>query len=428
MPTLIEERVEKILSEIKISHIFPEATSSSHVCPSCGKRGKFYQVGGDKLAKCYSSSCEFNITKNVINSYKWKHRLTYYEAIVQLEQHFGLTTVNIVPQRSKVLEQCLDIYQHYLWSEVGKEALNYLRSRGFLDEIIKQEKLGFAPHTSSLRKFDFSIEDLKNEGLLYEDKEFYSKRIILPIRDGKGNLVHLNGRYVGAIPKSANGEDLCGRYKETKSMPGVPSSKSLLGFENLIPEYLTQTDTLIISEGYLDGLSLIQLGIPAVSSFGLEKISSHYSKFNKFKNLIFMFDNDTYDVNHPKYPLEYKSWIRILPQLIDLQIALPKVNFYICMVPLTTRTKTGILKPTKDINDWLNASKLTSTQTLNYINSHKRELISSLISKWGSKLEHHLTLLRLINITNRVDLKQDMEKYINPTVSILDYALNLVSA
>lgn len=430
--TPIDDRVEKILSSIKISDIFPELNSKSSICPSCGKRGKFYQINSNQLAKCYSASCIFNRPKNVINSYRWKvgleHKSGFYEAIQKLESEFGLTNVNLVPKRSKVLEECLDIYQYYLWSPIGKEALNYLKSRGFIDEIIKQQKIGYAPHISCLREFDISIDNLKQEGLLFEGKEHFSNRIILPIRDIKSNLIHFTGRYVGEVPKSPSGEDMLGRYKESKSLPNIPSSKSFLAFENNIEGYIKQTDTLIVAEGYLDALTLIQLGIPSVATFGLEKISSHYNKFSKFKKLVFMFDNDTFDINHPTHPLEYKSWIRVLPQLIELQVALPKVKIYTCLVPNNTKTSTGGIKSTKDINDWISTGNIKSVEVSTYIEKNKQELVESLISKWGCNIEHHLTLLRLIKVVNREELKKELSKYIQPNLDILDYALNLVSA
>lgn len=423
--TSIDDRVNKILEEVKIIDIFPES-NSTHTCPACNKRGKFYQIAGGKLAKCYSSSCIFNNPKNVINSFRWQSGLEqksdFITAIQELEVKFNISNINLVPQRSKLLEECLDIYQDYLWSSSGKDALNYLINRGFLPDIIKQEKIGYAPHQSCLREYDVDILGLKREGLLVDNKEVFFKRVILPIRNIRGNLVHYTGRYIGEIPKDSKGDDLLGRYKETKSITHIPSSKSLLAFEDRLSNYLKYTDTLVIAEGYLDALSLIQLGIPTVASFGLEKINSHYSKFSKFNNLIFMFDNDTYSNDHPTQPLEYKSWIRILPQLIELQTSLPTINFYTCLVPNMTNNKR-----TKDINDWVNLGNISSSQAKLYIETNKKELVTTLISKWGGNIENHLSLLRLIKTVNKDGLKEELNKYIDPSTSILDYALNLVS-
>lgn len=421
-----KERKERILQQVRIQDILDiKGNSKYSTCPACGKLAKFSIFAG--LAKCHSASCEFNKVKNVIECYKWKHNLTgkegYWEAIKRIELDFNLPTVNATPERSRILESCLDIYQHYLWSDEGKEALAYLKNRGFLTEAIKKYKIGFAPHISCLREFDVSRKELEKEGLMYAGDEYYFNRIILPIRDMRGNLLHFTGRYISNIPKNEKGEDLIPRYKETKTVTNVQGTKSFLAFEDLIINYSKTSDTLVIAEGYFDALSLVQLGIPAVASFGLEKISSHHYKLSKFKNIIFMFDNDTFDKDHLKHPLEYKSWLRIIPQIIELQLALPTLNFYTCMVPNLTKNK-----KTKDINDWVNIGKLSRESVLNYIELKKKELLINLISKWGSSMDKHISLLQLIKSTERKELLIDLAKYIPPHTSILEYAIDLISS
>ena len=415
-----EERKERILNEIKITQIVDVKETGSSTCPCCGKPNKFSVQANRGL--CWSSNCELNKSNDVIGLYQWKHSLSFWEAVKAIEAEFNLPVGNNKPPaRSQFLEQCLDIYYDYLWSYEGKEALNYLRSRGFLDDTIKDYRLGYAPNFSCLRNKGIDVSKLKSEGLLSENKEYYSKRIILPIRNRLGHLVHFTGRYILPITN-----DYIPRYKDTKKTDNK-GTKDFLIFEDRINNYLNYGDTLYVAEGYPDTLSLAQVGLPVVGSLGLEKLTTHQSKLRKFKHIIFMFDNDTYEANHKKYPLEYKSWTRITPQLIDLQIALPHINFHICLVPANTQTKQKYFKETKDINEWINAGDLNGDGVKKYITSKKKEFVTSLLTQWGEDKSKHFTLLKLITVTKKDYLKSELVKYIDPNTSIIDYACELIA-
>jgi len=416
-----EERKERILSEIKVSQVIDVKDSGTSTCPCCGKPNKF-SVQANR-GKCWSSSCDLNKSNDVISLYGWKHNLNFWESIKAIESEFNLPVGSNKPsERSQLLESCLDIYVNYLWSSEGKQALTYLRDRGFLDSTIQDYKLGYAPSFNCLRSKGIDSKKLTIAGLLADNKEYYSKRIVFPIRDRVGHLQHFTGRYILPITN-----DSIPRYKDTKKADNK-GTKDFLVFEDKLTKYLTLSNTLYVAEGYPDTLSLAQVGLPVVGSLGLEKLTSHYSKLSKFENIIFMFDNDTYEADHPKYPLDYKSWVRITPQLVDLQIALPHINFETCLVPSNTQTKQKYFKPTKDINDWINTGQLTGDEVKKYINSKKKEFVTSLISQWGGDRSRHFTLLRLITATKKDYLKSELVKYIDPSISIIDYACELIAA
>ena len=416
-----EERKDRILSEIKVSQVVNVKDKNTSTCPCCGKSNKF-SVQANR-GKCWSAYCELNDSKDVIGLYGWKHNLNFWDSIKAIETEFGLPVGNSNPsERSQLLEKCLSIYKDYLWAHEGKQALDYLRERGFLDSTIRDYRLGYAPNFNCLRSKGISASDLAKEGLFEDNKEYYSKRIILPIRDRLGHLVHFTGRY--ALPIT---DDSIPRYKDTKKANNK-GTKDFLVFESEISNYLKNSDTLYVGEGYPDTLSLRQLGLPAVGSLGLEKLTGHYSKLKDFKNIVFMFDNDTYDADNLKYKREYKSWVRVVPQLIDLQIVLPNINFYTCLVPANTKTKQKFYKPTKDINEWISVGELTGDEVKSYITLKKKEFVTSLVDKWGSNRSQHFTLLKLITATNKHYLKAELAKYIDPKLSIIDYACELIAA
>lgn len=424
-----QERKERIINEIKISQILDVKDYNSSTCPCCGKSNKF-SIHANR-GKCWSSYCELNKSQDVISLYQWKHNLAdRWEATKAIEQEFGLAVGSNKPnERSQLLEKCLDVYHHYLMKTIeGKQALDYLRSRGFLDSTIEQLKLGYAPDFSCLTRAGIKATDLHKEGLYEEGKEYYSKRVILPIRNTFGHLVHFQGRYILPITKDNKGEDTIPKYKDSRAAQGK-TTKDYLALEEYLDSYLKSSDTLFVAEGYPDTISLWQKGLPVVGSLGLEKLTQHTSKLKKFENIVFMFDNDIYPFNHPKYSLEYKSWIRVIPQLVELQLALSQVNFYTCLVPHHTIHKTDkYAVETKDINEWLTVGQLTGDEVKAYIAKKQTEFVSSLVSQWGSDTSYHFSLLRLIQATGKSYLKQELLKYIPSSKSPIDYACEVLAA
>lgn len=422
-----QERKQRIVNEIKISQVLDVKDYGSSTCPCCGKSNKF-SIHANR-GKCWSSYCELNKSQDVISLYQWKHNLAdRWEATKAIEQEFGLTVGSNKPnERSQLLEHCLKVYADYLWS--NKEALHYLRSRGFLDETIKQLKLGYAPDFSCLTRQGIKVTDLVREGLYKEGKEYYSKRVIFPIKNLFGHLVHFQGRYIFPIPKDDKSEDTIPKYKDSKAAQGK-TTKDYLALEEYIDKYSKEIDKILyVAEGYPDTISLWQKGLPVVGSLGLEKLTQHTSKLKKFKEIVFMFDNDIYPFDHPKYPLEYKSWIRVIPQLVELQLALPQINFYTCLVPHHTIHKIDkYAVETKDINEWVNIGQLTGDEVKQYIRAKKTEFVESLVSKEGSNLSYHFTLLRLIQATGKDYLKKELFKYLPPNKTPIDYACEVLAA
>ena len=423
-----QERKQRIIDEIKVSQVLDVKDYGSSTCPCCGKSNKF-SVHANR-GKCWSSYCELNKSQDVISLYQWKHNLAdRWEATKAIEQEFGLVVDSNKPnERSQLLEKCLDIYVDYLWSSKCKEGLNYLRGRGFLDETIRELKLGYAPNFSCITSKGIKAADLQREGLHAESKEYYSKRVIFPIRNIFGHLVHFQGRYILPIPKDEKGEDTLPKYKDSKPAKSK-TTKDYLALEEKIESYLKFSKTLYVAEGYPDTISLWQKGLPVVGSLGLEKLTTQINKLKKFDNIVFMFDNDFYSADHPKYRLEYKSWIRVIPQLVELQIALPNINFYTCLVPHHTLHKTDkYAVETKDINEWITVGQLTGDEVKAYITKKQTEFVSSLVSQWGSDTSYHFSLLRLIQATGKSYLKQELLKYIPSTKSPIDYACEVLAA
>ncbi|MEG2255029.1 MAG: DNA primase, partial [Vagococcus sp.] len=102
-------------------------------------------------------------------------------------------------------EKIADLYHHILLNtQVGEQALAYLKERGLTEEVIKTFKIGFAPRDRRLlfkilEKDHYSEDILRKTGLLFQldngdwlDR-FY-QRIMFPITNFQGKVIGFSGR------------------------------------------------------------------------------------------------------------------------------------------------------------------------------------------------------------------------------------------
>lgn len=405
----VEERIEQILSLVSISDI-SDLKNGGNTCPCCGKKQKLW-VWSNQSYKCFYPSCELSEgPRNVISLYRHLNSLLspagFYQALQDLEQIAGIELAeSFFKTRSTALEQALCVYQEILWSEEGQPALHYLMKRGFSRETINQLGIGFAPAQGCLRDYNLDEVKLVREGLLKNKRDYFRNRVIFPIFNVQGYLVHLQGRYLGDLPLDSKGQPLCGRYKDSRS--DKSGSKNYLFLEHFLKEY--NSGQLVLAEGAPDAMSFLEAGVSSVGVLGLEKLTSHHHKLKKFKRLVFAFDNDRFDADHPKYPNQFKSWVSILPQVLTLQILLPNTVIDLWTPPLGC----------KDANELLQnqgaAGLLRSLQTC-------WPFPETIIQKWGPNLSYHKDLLKLVTVMPQY--KNMLLKHI-PFTDPLDYAIEV---
>jgi hypothetical protein len=422
-------RAERIRRTIPISSIYPGVRDSgSSTCPICGARGKFYVRGG--WAKCFRSTCDLTLFHNnkavdVIGLYRYKENLyekgSFYIAMDRLEGVDKQAEINTATsRRHQLLEECIEVYRSELLSKKGEAVRKYLASRGFLKESIELLGIGMASHSGVLGEYGIDRTLLEEEGLINYGKEVMSNRIIFPVRDSSGSLVHLTGRYIGPIPNDKDG-DIYPKWKHTSCLTN-PAIGNYLALEETLRG--NRDNYVVLTEGYADALSLYQIGIPTVGSFGLNGLTKHIDKFRHLKEVICIYDIDTFPIDHPTYPLEYKSWRVVLPQLLDIQILLPDTKISLFFIQGEGK---HLDKPyqVKDINEWLIATSPTKDEVLREIGSNKKDLVEYLITKMGPDIKQHELLIKLCISTGRgMSL---LESYIPSNYSPLSYALTVMT-
>lgn len=173
----------------------------------------------------------------------------------------------------QVLDHAIAFYHAVLThSNAGKEALDYLRGRGFTDETIAAHQLGWAPGgwdqmTRTLAaKRDVRADELVEVGLASPRQggrggvyDRFRSRVLFPIRDQNGHAVGLGGRLLaGDGPK----------YLNSPATPLFDKSRTLYLIDKAKGS-IRKSGQAVIVEGYTDALMAHQAGFDnVVASLG----------------------------------------------------------------------------------------------------------------------------------------------------------------
>ncbi|MFH5182782.1 DNA primase [Paenibacillus sp. TAB 01] len=203
------------------------------------------------------------------------------------------------PEKTKLLEAyelAGKLYQYILKNtEQGKQAMQYLRSRGLHDRMIETFGIGYAPPqwdtlAQLLERREFSLPLMEKGGLLsarqdgqgYFDK--FRDRILFPIHDWKGQLIAFGGRAMGdAQPKYLNSPESMLFYK----------SRSLYNFHRSRAQIRKQQQ-LVLFEGYVDVIKAWEAGVTnSVATMGTALTEEHAEFIRKQADqVIVAYDGD----------------------------------------------------------------------------------------------------------------------------------------
>lgn len=201
---------------------------------------------------------------------------------------------------SHIMSEVSQSYSKYIWTKDGAAALNYLRERGFSDNHIRDWEIGLAPAQSVLEKMaqkrGWPVSQLELAGLLKkrasgdEWYDFFRDRVIIPIRDDKGNPVAFGGRIFLPTPQ---GRTPPPKYLNSPETPLFQKSKTLFNL-NRARTAIVQSGFVVVVEGYMDCLALARAGvINVVAVLGTALTADHLKKLARLtKRVIVCFDSD----------------------------------------------------------------------------------------------------------------------------------------
>lgn len=149
----------------------------------------------------------------------------------------------------------LKLYMYYLYTQSGKQALDYLRHRGFDDELIKMFGIGYAPDKSILharfQKEGYTEVAQVKSGLVLENERHYDRfhdRVMFPLHDEFGKVVGFSGRVYKAQDKNS-------KYMNSPESDIFIKGKTLYNYHRA-KEAVRQAGFVYINEGFMDVIAM----------------------------------------------------------------------------------------------------------------------------------------------------------------------------
>ena len=233
--------------------------------------------------------------------------ISYRDSLKNLASIAGITFEtnnrkenNLLRKKQSLLEinqKIAVFYQKQLFSSIGRQALQYIYSRGIKLEVIKKYNIGFSPnqsfHLINELKKDFSEDELYEFGILRQkNNQFFDpfyNRLIFPIQNQYGEFIGFGGRLL------ENGEP---KYLNSSESIVFKKSDNLYGY-NLSKMSIIKAKDAIVVEGYMDVMTLANFGItnviaPLGTTINLNQIKSLW---NICQEPTICFDNDKSGVN-----------------------------------------------------------------------------------------------------------------------------------
>lgn len=240
-------------------------------CPFHNEKTPSFSVNGEQnLYYCFGCKAGGNVVQFV----QEMERLSYREAVELLAKqiHMPVPETHDDPEYEKrrsrnerllaANKEAARWYHAQLWEDRNKGILSYLHDRGLDDGTIRKFGLGAAPNdwdglTRYLEDKGFSQEELRLAGLTVVKEEarfdMFRNRAIFPIIDVQGQVLGFGGRAMGsAMPK----------YLNTSDTPVFNKRKGVYA-ANLLKKLRT-LKRIILVEGYMDVVSLVQHGVQGV--------------------------------------------------------------------------------------------------------------------------------------------------------------------
>ena len=165
----------------------------------------------------------------------------------------------------KIIKEYSEYFQKQLFDKKNSFALNYLKERKLSDEAIKKFQLGYVPINNFFDELSkkYSTEEIKSTGLYYfveKNQKFidrFKNRIIFPIFNLSGEVIAFGGRIISG--------DNFAKYINSPETEFYKKGRQLFNL-NFAKDERSNSNEVIIVEGYMDVISLYSRGIKNVIS------------------------------------------------------------------------------------------------------------------------------------------------------------------
>ena len=308
-----QETVNRILDTAQIVDVVGDFVTlkkrgANHIacCPFHNEKTPSFSVSASKgIYKCFGCGKSGTAVGFVMEH----ENMSYTEALKYLAKKYNIEVVEkeetaeeiVKRQRSESLflvsEYAGKFFQDSMQTPDGQAiAYQYFKSRGLEDETIRKYGLGWSPVTrralsESARAAGYKEEFLVETGLCikYDDGKLVDRfydRVMFPIHSVSGRIIAFGGRTLRtdkSVAKYVNSPET-EIYVKSRSLYGIYFAKNSI----------SKLDKCILVEGYLDVLSMHQLGITnVVASSGTSLTVEQIRLIRKFtSNVTIIYDGD----------------------------------------------------------------------------------------------------------------------------------------
>jgi DNA primase len=261
-----------------------------------------------KMYHCFGCSKGGSVISFVMEMEK----ITYPEALKTLAHKIGVEIIyedggGQEEQDNSQKEELFELYrrttltfQHFLREKPeGNNALNYIKSRGFSEEMIERFKLGFSsPDRDFLHRFliskGYSDSFLEKSGLFssrYKNLTLFTGRLMFPIADRQGRIAAFGGRAMPGVLQSDGKEPP--KYINSPETEIYKKGQTLYALDLALPE-IRQKKTVYLAEGYMDVIALHQADITnAVAPLGTAFTEEQAALLRRWaEKIVLVFDTD----------------------------------------------------------------------------------------------------------------------------------------
>ena len=264
-------------------------------CPFHNEKTPSFSVNEEKgFYHCFGCQEHGDIISFVMKT----NNMDFVSAITELANIAGIKMPDFKPKNPDIAkreeslfdicEKAAETYAEKLFSPEAAHALEYVRKRGFTDDMIKKYRIGYAPKNNIIANKYANSKFLIDSGLCRRGEfgmyDFFRDKLMFPLFNAKGKVVAFSGRSLdGSEPKYINTSDTDIFHKR----------KTVFGL-NFARDAIHRANRSIIVEGQIDAIKMQTNGFPeTVAPLGTALTEDHIALLCKSnRNIVFCFDGD----------------------------------------------------------------------------------------------------------------------------------------
>ncbi|AIO19007.1 DNA primase [Candidatus Izimaplasma bacterium HR1] len=428
MAKISEQKINEILSKTDIVDLIGEKVTLQKkgkgyfgLCPFHNEKTPSFSVEPErKIYNCFSCGEK----GNAITFLQKTSNLSFVEAIEDLADRANveidlsnMKKVNPLSRLYNINEEALNFYKLYLSNtKPGTVAKKYLEDRGISNEIIQSFEFGLAPAefellTKTLTSHGILVSDLYDLGLSKQSKketfyDLFRERIIIPIKDEKGNTVAFSGRTYLDKDKDSP------KYINSPQTKVFTKSNILYNLHNAL-NAIRMNNRVVLFEGYMDVIAAHRAGIKeSVASMGTSLTKEQVKLMKKYtNNVVICYDGDKPGIEATERAITLFANENMQVLIVNLEDGLDPDDYI---------TKYGVEKLANFINDksidivkfkYNMQLKSTDLKQMLDIERLKKNVFDLIKNTSHTNVDIYLQLLAQDAHLSDVSVRQDYEQY-----------------